>query len=88
MSTCGCTLKMILKLKDVSMDISKKNETKVMHRITYRASNTVDRQIVLAVAMTTVTFQIIAKFIFNPIYFENKVGHTPIFFFIETFLQI
>ena len=35
-----------------------------MHRITYRASNTVNRQIVSAVAMTTVTFQNRGEFIF------------------------
>ena len=34
------------------MDISEKNETKAMHRITFRASNSV-----FSVARTTVTFQ-------------------------------
>ena len=36
----------------VPMDISEKNETKAMHRITFRASNSV-----FSVARTTVTFQ-------------------------------
>ena len=40
----------------VPMDISEKNKTKVMHRITFRASNTVNGIHFSAVAITTVTF--------------------------------
>ena len=48
------------------MNISEKNETKAMHRIS-------------SVAMTTVTFQNGRRLIFNPIYFANYFGD-PIFF--------
>ena len=37
------------------IDISENNETKVMHRITFKALNTVRR--FTSVAMTTVTYQ-------------------------------
>ena len=56
------------------MDISEKNETNVMHSITFRASSTVIRQSVTLVAMTTVRYQNGRKFTFNSIYFANELG--------------
>ena len=81
--------KMQFQPKKAPMDISEKNETKVLHRITFRASNIVNGKSVSAVAMKTVQFQNGRKLTFNPIYFANEFG-TPIdlFFCIKTFLLV
>ena len=69
------------------MDILEKNETKVMHRIIFRASNTINGLSVSAVAMTTVSCQNGRKFEFNLIYFANEFSD-PQYFCIETFLVV
>ena len=53
----------------VSMNILGKNETKAIHRITFRGSNSINGYSVSFVAMTTVTFQNSRKLTFIPIYF-------------------
>ena len=63
------------------MDISEKNETKVMHWITFKVSSTVN---VTSVAMTTVTYQNGKEITLNPIYFANEFCD-PMFFYIKTF---
>ena len=61
------------------------NETKVMHRITFRASNSVNGLSVPSVAMRTVTFQNGRKLTFNPIYFPKEFGHCRFFFAFKHF---
>ena len=67
------------------MDISEKNETKVIHGITSRASNSVNGQSVSSGAMTTLTFQNDRKLRFNPIYFANEFGDPQFFFAFKHF---
>ena len=43
--------------QNLPMNISQKNETEAMHKITFRASNSVSGKSVSSFAMTTVTFQ-------------------------------
>ena len=43
--------------QNLPMNISQKNETEAMHKITFRASKSVNGESVSSVAMTTVTFQ-------------------------------
>ena len=57
-----------------------------MHRITFRASNTVNINKVLpTVVMKTVMFQNDRKLTFNSIYFANKFGGPDFFFALKYF---
>ena len=64
--------------KKLSINISEKNETKAMHRINYRASNSVNDSI-SSVAITTMMFQNGRKLTFNRIYFANEFGDPQFF---------
>ena len=66
------------------IDISEKNETKLMHRKTFRASNTVNKECILSVAMRTVRYQMGRRFIFDPIFLRNEFDDLN-FFCIKTF---
>ena len=63
----------------VLMNISKKNETKAMHNITFKASNGVNGLSVSSVAITRVMFQYGRKLTFNPTSFGNEFGDPQFF---------
>ena len=67
------------------MYISKKNETKAMHGITFKASKGVNGLSVSSVAMTTVMFQYGRKLTFNPTSFANEFGDPQFFFAVKHF---
>ena len=63
------------------IDISEKNETKVIYWITFKASSAINRWSVTgtSVAITTVAYENGGKFTFNQLYFANEFGD-PWFF--------
>ena len=78
--------KMQISPQKLPMDISEKNETKVMHCITFNASSSVNRKSITSVAMTC-DVQNLRKFILNPIYFAKEFGDLVISFYIKTLLH-
>ena len=66
--------KRLISTSKSTMNISEKNETKTMHRITFRALNSVNGKEFHLLLWQQWRFKNGRKIIFNPIYFTNDFG--------------